>query len=44
MYKFLGVVQNYNIAAEDANKIPTDDYVMGLTLSPKPFICILNPR
>jgi len=41
---FTGIVQKYNILPEDPNHLPTEDYVMGLTISPKPFQCILDPR
>ena len=41
---FSGIVQNFNILPEDVDNLPTEDYIMGITISPKHFNCIFQPR
>jgi len=41
---FTGILQNFNILPEDVDSLPTEDYIMGITISPKHFNCIFQPR
>eukprot|EP00088_Acartia_fossae_P025481 TRINITY_DN26303_c0_g1_i1.p1 TRINITY_DN26303_c0_g1~~TRINITY_DN26303_c0_g1_i1.p1 ORF type:complete len:106 (+),score=18.04 TRINITY_DN26303_c0_g1_i1:2-319(+) len=41
---FSGIMQNFTILPEDPDNLPSEEYIMGVTITPKPFKCILSPR